>query len=193
MGQSGGVCRTDRRRHSCRWEGDQTKKNRRPDRPKRVREGTSGGGGGGACIGEEKKRQILGIERWQTGGTGAGQGALSDSAPNWSGTALQYPTNAKKLKPKKRNSQTEGKKKWFGEGLGREIQKKNDGQTGGGVFVANHVPLFPLFPAHPLPFDKNNVLPWIFSLGANSKMGTIAGTRVLCTQYPARVTSRAVL
>ena len=125
MGQSGAGGRTDRRRHSDRWEGDQTKKNRRPDRPNRVREGTSGGGGGGgACIGEEKKRQILGIERWQTGGTGAGQGALSDSAPNWSGTALQYPTNAKKLKPKKRNSQTEGKKKWFGEGLGREIQKK---------------------------------------------------------------------
>ena len=38
--------------------------------------------------------------------------------------SFQYPTNAKKLKPKKRNSQTEGKKKWFGEGLGREIQKK---------------------------------------------------------------------
>ena len=71
---------------------------------------------------------------------------------------------------------------------GGGFKKKNDGQTGGGVFVANHVPLFPLFPAHPLPFDKNNVLPWIFSLGANSKMGTIAGTRVLCTQYPARVT-----
>ncbi len=31
MGQSGGVSRTDRRRHLCRWEGDQTKKNRRPD------------------------------------------------------------------------------------------------------------------------------------------------------------------
>ena len=124
MGQSGGVCRTDRRRQSCRWEGDQTKKKRRPDRPKRLRDSVSGGGGGGACIGEEKKRQILGIERWQTGGTGTGQGALSDSAPNWRGTALQYPTNAKKLKPKKRNSQTEGKKKWFGEGLGREIQKK---------------------------------------------------------------------
>ena len=74
-------------------------------------------------------------------------------------------------------------------GWGGKFKKKNDGQTGGGVFVANHVPLFPLFPAHPLPFDKNNVLPWIFSLGANSKMGTIAGTRVLCTQYPARVTT----
>ena len=40
------------------------------------------GGGGGACIGEEKKRQILGIERRQLGGTGAGEGALSESAPN---------------------------------------------------------------------------------------------------------------
>ena len=77
---------------------------------------------------------------------------------------------------------------WRGVGAG-DLKKKNDGQTGGGGFVANHVPLFPLFPAHPLPFDKNNVLPWIFSLGANSKMGTIAGTRVLCTQYPARVTT----
>ena len=75
---------------------------------------------------------------------------------------------------------------WRGVGVGNS--KKNDGQTGGGGFVANHVPLFPLFPAHPLPFDKNNVLPWISSLGANSKMGTIvAGTRVLCTQYPASV------
>ena len=110
IGQSGGVRRTDRRRHSSRWEGDQTKKNRRPDRPKRVREGTSGGGGGGACIGEEKKRQILGIERWQTGGTGAGQGTLSDSAPNWRGPALQYPSNLKKVKPKKKNTPTEGQK-----------------------------------------------------------------------------------
>ena len=41
------------------------------------------GGGGGACIGEEKKRQILGIEQWHRGGTGAGEGALSESAPNW--------------------------------------------------------------------------------------------------------------
>ncbi len=28
------------------------------------------------------------------------------------------------VKPKKRNTQTEGKKKWFGEGLEGEIQKK---------------------------------------------------------------------
>ena len=83
MGQSGAGGRTDRRRHSDRWEGDQTKKNRRPDRPNRVREGTYAGGEGTACIGEEKKRQILGIERRQLGGTGAGEGALSESAPNW--------------------------------------------------------------------------------------------------------------
>ena len=56
MGQSGAGDRTDRRRHSDRWEGDQTKKNRRPDRPKRVREGTSGGGGGAEpALGRGKK------------------------------------------------------------------------------------------------------------------------------------------
>ena len=106
--------------------------------------------GGNACIGEEKKRQILGIERWQTGGTGAGQGALSDSAPNWRGTALQYPTNAKKLKPKKRNSQTEGKKKWFGEGLGREIQKKKRRTNGWWCFCSQScTSLSPLSSAPP--------------------------------------------
>ena len=77
---------------------------------------------------------------------------------------------------------------WRGVGAG-DSKTKKDGQTGGGVFVANHVPLFPLFPAHPLPLDRNNFFTWILSLGANSKMGTIAGTRVLCTQYPARVTT----
>ena len=128
MGQSGGGGRTDRRRHSDRWDEGQTKKNRRPDRPNRVREGTSGGGGGGACIGEEKKRQIFGIERWHLGGMGAGEGALSESAANWRGTALQYPTNAQKLKPKKNKHRDRGPKKCCGEGLVGEIRffsKKN--------------------------------------------------------------------
>ena len=87
-----------------------------------------GGGGGGACIGEEKKRQIFGIERWHLGGMGAGEGALSESAANWRGTALQYPTNAQKLKPKKNKHRDRGPKKWFGEGLVGEIRffsKKN--------------------------------------------------------------------
>jgi hypothetical protein len=132
MRQRGGVCRTDRRRHSCRWEGDQTKKNRRPDRPKRLREGVSGGGGGGvACIGERKKRQILGIKRWQIGGTGAGQRALSDSAPNWRGTALQYPTKDKKVKPKKKKHTDRGIKKvlWRGVGVGNSKKKTTDRQV----------------------------------------------------------------
>ena len=54
-------------------------------------------------------------------GTGAGQGALSDSAPNWRGTALQYPTNAIKVKPKKKNTDR-GPKKCWGEGLVGEIR-----------------------------------------------------------------------
>ena len=85
-------------------------------------------GGGGACIGEGKKREILRIERWQLGVTGAGQRALSDSAPNWRGTALQYPSNAQKVKPKKRKNTDRGPKKCCGEGLVREIRfisKKN--------------------------------------------------------------------
>ena len=62
------------------------------------------------------------------GGTGAGEGALSESAPNWRGTALQHPTNAKKLKPKKNKHPDRGPKKCFGEGLVGEIRffsKKN--------------------------------------------------------------------
>ena len=98
------------------------------------------------------------------------------------------PPTPKSSNQKKETHRQRAKKSGLERGWGGRFKKKNDGQTGGGGFVANHVPLFPLFPAHPLPFDKNNVLPWIFSLGANSKMGTIAGTRVLCTQYPARVT-----
>ena len=70
----------------------------------------------------EKKRQILGIERRQLGGTGAGEGALSESAPNWRGTALQHPTNAKKLKSKKNKHPDRGPKKCFGEGLVGEIR-----------------------------------------------------------------------
>ena len=77
---------------------------------------------------ERKKREILGIERRQLGGTGAGEGALSESAPNWRGTALQYPHNAKKLKPKKNKHSDKGTKKCCGEGLVGEIRffsKKN--------------------------------------------------------------------
>ena len=86
------------------------------------------GGGAEPALGRKKKRQILGIERRQLGGTGAGEGALSESAPNWRGTALQHPTNAKKLKPKKNKHTDRGPKKCCGEGLVGEIRffsKKN--------------------------------------------------------------------
>ena len=60
-------------------------------------------------------------------GTGAGQGALSDSAPNWRGPALQYPTNAKKVKPKKKNTDR-GQKivVWRGVGAGNSKKKTTD-------------------------------------------------------------------
>ena len=40
------------------------------------------------------------------------------------GEALQYPTNAKKAKAKKKKHTDRGQKKWFGEGLVWEIKKK---------------------------------------------------------------------
>ena len=75
-------------------------------------------GGGGCLHVRGKKREIFGIERCQTQATGAGQEALSESAPNWRGTALQYPTNAKKVKHR-------GQKKmvWRGVGAGDSKQK----------------------------------------------------------------------
>jgi hypothetical protein len=72
------------------------------------------------------------------------------------------PPTPKRSNQKKRNTQTEGKKKWFGEGC----KTQNDGQTTGGGYIAYHVPLFPLFPARPLPLDRNIFFIWIFSLGA---------------------------
>ena len=51
-------------------------------RPKRIGARTVQTGSAQVLLGE-KKRQILGIEQWHRGGTGAGEGALSESAPNW--------------------------------------------------------------------------------------------------------------
>jgi hypothetical protein len=113
----------------------------------------------------------LRIERWQTQGTGAGEGALSDSAPSWRGTALQYPTNAKKTKAKKKKHRQRAKNVvWRGVGAG-DSKTKTDGHTTGGGFIAYHVPLFPLFPVHPLPLDRNIFFIWIFSLGAKNVWG----------------------
>jgi hypothetical protein len=43
--------------------------------------------------GEGKTRELFGSETRQSHITGAGQAPLSDSAPNWGGTALQYIPN----------------------------------------------------------------------------------------------------
>ncbi len=42
---------------------------------------------------------------------------------------------------------------------------------------------------HLLPLDKTFSFKTISSVGAKNKMGTMAGTTVLCIQYPARVTN----
>ena len=51
-------CQTGRQRESCRCAGWQTKKYRRPDRPKRVETLKSAGVCGTACIGREKQEKF---------------------------------------------------------------------------------------------------------------------------------------
>ena len=58
MGQSGAGRRTERRTESCRCAGWQTKKYRRPDRPKRVETFKSAGVCGTACIGRAKQEKF---------------------------------------------------------------------------------------------------------------------------------------
>ena len=58
MEQSGAGGRTERRIEPCRCAGWQTKKYRRPDRPKRVETLKSAGVCGTACIGREKQEKF---------------------------------------------------------------------------------------------------------------------------------------
>jgi hypothetical protein len=58
MGQSGAGGRTERRTESCRCAGWQTKKYRRPDRPKRVETLKSAGVCGTACFGRAKQEKF---------------------------------------------------------------------------------------------------------------------------------------
>jgi hypothetical protein len=55
MGQSGAGGRTERQTESCRCAEWQTKKYRRPDRPKRIETLKSAGVCGTACIGRAKQ------------------------------------------------------------------------------------------------------------------------------------------
>ena len=58
MGQSGAVGRTERHTDSCRCAGGQTKKKRRPDRPKRVESLDSAGVSAAAFIGRGKEEKF---------------------------------------------------------------------------------------------------------------------------------------
>ncbi len=58
MGQSGAGGRTERRIEWCRCGGSQTKKNRFPDRPKRVEKFNSAGVCGTACMGRVKQEKF---------------------------------------------------------------------------------------------------------------------------------------
>ncbi len=120
--------------------------------------------------------------------TGAGEGDLQESTPNWRGTALQYPHNAQKMRsPKKTHRHKGTKKSGAGKGwCGKFGKKNNEHITGCGIF-ANRVPRFPLFPPSTLPLDDNNSFIWISQSCGKKKEGTTAGTRVLCTQYILRV------
>ncbi len=134
------------------------------------------GGGEADCLhGRGGKREILGIERWQTQATGAGQGALSDSVPNWRGTALQYPTNAKKVKAQK---------------------KKHTGVGVGDSKKTTHTPLDAEFPPIMyLAFHSFQRTPyhWTKTISShgfcNLAKKTCGHSTVLRTQYPARVTT----
>ncbi len=67
------------------------------------------------------------------------------------------------------------------------MKKKNEHTSGWRIF-AYHVPHILLFPKHLLPSDKTFSFIWKTSLSAKFVLGTMAGTTVLYTQYPARVT-----
>ena len=68
---------------------------------------------------------------------------------------------------------------FLGVGAGDLKQNTNEHASGCQI-LAYHVPHIPLFPKHPRPLDKTFFITWMHSPGAKNKMGTMAGTRVLC-------------
>ena len=75
-------------------------------------------------------------------------------------------------------------------GVGSEdSKKKNDAHISGCQILAYHLPRFPTYFSHPPPMENNNSFPGIPSVGGKKYLGTMAGTTVLCTQYPAGVTN----
>ena len=146
MGQSGAGGRTERRTESCRCAGWQTKKYRRPDRPKRVETFKSAGVCGTACIGRAKQEKFWEVR--QATQTQDGQDRELCTILHLIPEVLHLsnlPTPSQP-KTKKECERQRGEKVFF---LGFEAAdsktKNNEHISGCGIF-AYHVPRFPLFP-----------------------------------------------
>ena len=117
MGQSGVVGRTERRTDSCRHAGGQTKKYRRPDRPKRVETLDSAGVCATAFIGRAKEEKFW--ELRHATHTQAGQD--KETCPNLYligevlhlSKHLSTPTTPAQPKPQKEMRGTNGRKFFF--------------------------------------------------------------------------------
>ncbi len=146
MGQSGAVGKTDRRTDSCRCAGGQTKKKRRPDRPKRVGTFNSAGVCAAAFIGGAKGEKF-----WELrDGTHnqAGQDKETCSILHLIGEVLYLstPPTPSQPKPEKRMRE-ENKQKSVFLGVGAaDSKKKNNEHISGCQISAYHLPRFPPFP-----------------------------------------------
>ena len=92
------------------------------------------------------------------------------------------------MRPQKKTHRHKGSKKsGLGKGWCGKFEKKIDEHINGCGILAYRVPRFPLFPPSTLHWTTNNSFIWISQSCGKKKMGTTAGTRVLCTQYLLRV------
>jgi hypothetical protein len=142
---SGAGGRAERRIESCRCAGWQTKKYRRPDRPKRVETLKSAGVCGTACIGRAKQERFWEVRQ----ATHTQDRQDRELCPNLHLTVevlhLTTPPNPIPAQDQKRMRETKGRKSVFFRGWGGRFKKKNERISGCRIF-AYHLPRFPLFP-----------------------------------------------
>ena len=143
MGQSGAGGRTERRIESCRCAGWQTKKYRRPDRPKRVETLKSAGVCGTACIGRAKQEKFWEVR--QATHTQDGQDRELCPILHLIPKVLHLsnlPTSSQP-KTKKRMRETKGRKSVFFRGWGGRFKKTKNEHISGCQISAYHLPRFP--------------------------------------------------
>ncbi len=106
------------------------------------------------------------------------------------GEVLDYSTltTPKQWKTNKENRHKRSKKVFWSRDGGEFCKKNNEHIYGCRIFANHSDPRFFLFPSSPLPLDNNNSFIGIFQSCGKKNLGTMAGTRVLCTQYLLRVT-----